>query len=115
MFIACLGPLCLAAFVTEQRTKEIGIRKAVGASTFDVLKLFLWQFTVPVLWANLVAWPLAFLAMNRWLQGFAYRIPLTIWPFALAAAVAVLIAWLTVAVQASRAARDRPVAALRYE
>ncbi|HEY4031756.1 MAG TPA: ABC transporter permease [Caulobacteraceae bacterium] len=115
VFIACLGLVGLAAFATERRTKEIGIRKAVGASAFDVLKLFLWQFTVPVLWANLVAWPLAFVAMRYWLQGFAYRIPLTVWPFALAAAAAVLIAWLTVAAQASRAARARPVIALRYE
>jgi putative ABC transport system permease protein len=115
IFIACLGLVGLAAFATERRTKEVGIRKAVGASAFDVLKLFLWQFTVPVLWANLVAWPLAFLAMSRWLQGFAYRIPLTLWPFALAAAAAVVIAWLTVLAQASRAARSRPVAALRYE
>jgi putative ABC transport system permease protein len=115
IFIACLGLVGLAAFATERRTKEVGIRKAVGASSFDVLQLFLWQFTVPVLWANLVAWPLAFLAMSRWLQGFAYRVPLTVWPFALAAAAAVLIAWLTVLAQASRAARSRPVAALRYE
>jgi putative ABC transport system permease protein len=115
VLIACLGLVGLAAFATERRTKEVGIRKAVGASALDVLKLFLWQFTVPVLWANLVAWPLAFLAMSRWLQGFAYRIPLTVWPFALAAAAAVLIAWLTVLAQASRAARARPVSALRYE
>jgi putative ABC transport system permease protein len=115
VFIACLGLVGLAAFATERRTKEVGIRKAVGASAFDVLRLFLWQFTVPVLWANLLAWPLAFLAMSRWLQGFAYRIPLTLWPFVLAAAAAVLIAWLTVFAQASRAARARPVTALRYE
>jgi putative ABC transport system permease protein len=115
VLIACLGLVGLAAFATERRTKEVGIRKAVGASAFDVLKLFLWQFTAPVLWANLVAWPLAFLAMSRWLQGFAYRIPLTVWPFASAAAAAVMIAWLTVLAQASRAARSRPVAALRYE
>jgi putative ABC transport system permease protein len=115
IFIACLGLVGLAAFATERRTKEVGVRKAVGASSFDVLKLFLWQFTMPVLWANLVAWPLAFLAMSRWLQGFAYRVPLTVWPFALAAAAAILIAWLTVLAQASRAARSRPVASLRYE
>ena len=115
IFIACLGLVGLAAFATERRTKEVGIRKAVGASAFDVLKLFLWQFTVPVLWANLAAWPLAFLAMTRWLQGFAYHIPLTVWPFALAATAAVLIAWLTVLAQTSRAARSRPVTALRYE
>jgi putative ABC transport system permease protein len=115
IFIACLGLVGLAAFATERRTKEVGVRKAVGASSFDVLKLFLWQFTMPVLWANLVAWPLAFLAMSRWLQGFAYRVPLAVWPFALAAAAAILIAWLTVLAQASRAARSRPVASLRYE
>ncbi len=115
VFIACLGLVGLAAFATERRTKEVGVRKAMGASALDVLKLFLWQFTVPVLWANLIAWPLAFLAMSRWLQGFAYRIPLTLWPFAIAAAAAVVIAWLTVLAQASRAARSRPVTALRYE
>jgi len=115
ILIACLGLLGLAAFATERRTKEVGIRKAVGASSFDVLRLFLWQFTVPVLLANLVAWPLAFVLMRRWLDGFAYRIDLTLWPFALAAAVAVGIAWLTVTAQALKAAQSRPVEALRYE
>lgn len=115
ILIACLGLLGLAAFATERRTKEVGVRKALGASVFDVLKLFLWQFTVPVLLANLIAWPLAYALMSRWLQGFAYRVDLTVWPFALATTAAVLIAWLTVSAQALKAARARPVNALRYE
>ena len=74
ILIACVGLFALAAFVTERRTKEIGVRKAMGASTFDVVRLLLWQFTKPVLWANLVAWPLAFWAMDHWLQGFEFGI-----------------------------------------
>jgi putative ABC transport system permease protein len=115
ILIACLGLLGLAAFATERRTKEVGVRKALGANAFDVLKLFLWQFTVPVLLANLIAWPLAYALMRRWLQGFAYRIDLTWQPFALATVAAVLIAWLTVSARALKAARARPVEALRYE
>ena len=113
--IACLGLFALAAFTTERRTKEIGVRKAMGASTFDVMRLLLWQFTKPVLWANLVAWPLAFWAMDHWLRGFAYRVDLPPWLFAFAAAVAVLIAWLTVSTHAWLVARAKPATALRYE
>jgi putative ABC transport system permease protein len=115
LFIACLGLVGLAAFATEQRTKEVGIRKAMGAGRFDILKLFLWQFTVPVASANLIAWPFAFVFVTRWLQGFAYRIELTVWPFAAAAVMAVCIAWLTVMSLALKAAKARPVNALRYE
>ena len=79
--IAGLGLFALAAFITERRTKEIGVRKAMGASTFDVMRLLLWQFTKPVLWANLIAWPVAFWAMDHWLQGFAYRVDLPAWLF----------------------------------
>jgi putative ABC transport system permease protein len=115
IFIACLGLFALAAFTTERRTKEIGVRKAMGASTFDVVRLLLWQFTQPVLWANLIAWPLAWWVMRRWLDGFAYRVDLPIWLFAGAAAAAVVIAWLTVSIHAWLVARARPVLALRYE
>jgi putative ABC transport system permease protein len=113
--IACLGLFALAAFTTERRIKEIGVRKAMGASTSDVMRLLLWQFTKPVLWANLIAWPLAFWAMDHWLHGFAYRVDLPPWLFALAAIVAVLIAWLTVSTHAWLVARSRPATALRYE
>jgi putative ABC transport system permease protein len=113
--IACLGLFALAAFVTERRTKEIGVRKAMGAGTVDVVRLLLWQFTQPVLWANLLAWPAAFWAMDWWLHGFAYRVDLPAWLFLAATAAAAAIAWITVSFQSWRAARAKPALALRYE
>jgi putative ABC transport system permease protein len=113
--IACLGLFALSAYTTEQRTKEIGIRKAMGASAGDILKRLLWQFTKPVLWANLIAWPAGFLVLDWWLRGFAYRVELAPWTFAAAAAAAILIAWATVFVHALKVARAKPVGALRYE
>jgi len=113
--IACLGLFALSAYTTERRTKEIGIRKAMGASSQDVLRLLLWQFTVPVLWANLLALPLGWFAMNWWLNGFAYRVSLAPWTFAVAAMAGIVIAWATVFVHALRVSRARPVGALRYE
>jgi putative ABC transport system permease protein len=115
LFIACLGLFGLSAFTAERRTKEIGIRKAMGADRGAMVRMLLWQFTRPVLWANLIAWPAGYLIMNRWLQGFAYRIELAWWMFVLAGGVAVSIAWLTVSVHAFSVARARPVEALRYE
>jgi len=113
--LACLGLLGLAASVARQRTKEIGIRKALGANTGDVLKLLLWQFSKPVVLANLVAWPLAGWAMRSWLDGFVYRIDLPLWLFPAAALLALLIALFTVSAHSLRLARARPVAALRHE
>jgi putative ABC transport system permease protein len=115
ILIACLGLFALAAFTTERRTKEIGVRKAMGASTADVVRLLVWQFTKPVLWANLIAWPVAFWAMDHWLHGFAYRVGLPPWLFLASSAVAVLIAWVTVCAHAWLVARARPATALRYE
>jgi putative ABC transport system permease protein len=113
--IAALGLFALSAYTTERRTKEIGIRKAMGASSSDILRLLLWEFSKPVLWANLIAWPAAWLVMSWWLQGFAYRVDLAPWTFAAATAGATVIALATVFVHALKVARARPVSALRYE
>ncbi|NUM77864.1 ABC transporter permease [candidate division KSB1 bacterium] len=115
IFVGCLGLFGLASFTAEQRTKEIGIRKVLGASMASVAALLSKDFVKLVLVANLVAWPVAWYAMNRWLQSFAYRIELGWWVFALAGGVALLIALLTVSTQAIKAALANPVEALRYE
>ncbi|MFM2043436.1 MAG: hypothetical protein RLY86_2012 [Pseudomonadota bacterium] len=113
--IACLGLFGLAAFQAERRTKEIGVRKVLGARVRDIVTLLVWQFSRPVLIANLIAWPVAWIAMERWLSGFATRIDLTPVPFAVAGFTALLIAWATVAGHATKVARRRPVTALRID
>jgi putative ABC transport system permease protein len=113
--IAALGLFGMAASTAERRTKEIGIRKSMGASTGDVTRLLMWDFTKPVLWANLIAWPAAWLLLRRWLDGFAYHVDMPLLLFAAASAVAVVIALLTVGAQCWRVARAKPVMALRYE
>ncbi len=115
VFLAALGLMGLAISTAERRTKEIGIRKAMGAATPDVVRLLTWEFARPVLWANLIAWPIAYYAMNVWLNGFAYRITLSLWTFAAAGALALAIALATVSLQSFIAARAKPVSALRYE
>ena len=115
VLIACLGLFALSAYTTERRTKEIGVRKAMGADTRSVVLLLLWQFTVPVLVATALAIPLGFLAMSWWLRGFVYHAPLSAWIFVLAAAAAVAIAWCTVSWQSFSVARAKPAGALRYE
>jgi putative ABC transport system permease protein len=115
IFIACLGLFGLAAFTAGRRTKEIGLRKVFGGRTRDVVKLLLWQFSIPALIANLIAWPLAWYYLHDWLDGFAYRIYLSPLYFLGAGVVALLIAWLTVLSHAIRVARATPIGALRYE
>jgi putative ABC transport system permease protein len=115
IFIACLGLFGLAAFAAERRTKEIGIRKVLGASTASVVALLTKEFVKLVLMANIVAWPIAYFAMNRWLQEFAYRIDIGVLTFVLAGSVTLVIALLTVSFQSLRAALANPVEALRYE
>ena len=113
--IASLGLFGLAAFTAEQRTKEIGIRKVLGATVGNVTALLSKDFVRLVLLANLLAWPIAWFAMNKWLENFAYRIEISWWVFALAGGLALLIALLTVSTQAVRAALANPVESLRYE
>ena len=115
VFIAGLGLFGLASFLTEQRVKEIGIRKALGASVVNIVVLLTKEFTKWVLAANMIAWPLAYLAMNQWLQNFAYRINIGLGTFILAGVLALVIALLTVGYQAIKAAIANPVEALRYE
>jgi putative ABC transport system permease protein len=115
MVIACLGLLGLAVFTAERRTKEIGIRKISGARTVDIVRLMLWRISVPVLAANLIAWPITYYYLHRWLEGYAYRIPLGPLYFLAAGGIALLIAWATVCAHTLRLAGMRPVRALRYE
>lgn len=115
IFIACLGLFGLTVFTAERRTKEIGIRKVSGARTHDIVRLMLWRISVPVLLANVVAWPVAYYYLHRWLEGYAYRISPNPIYFLAAGAVALLISWATVFLHTLGLARTSPVHALRYE
>ncbi len=115
ILIACLGLLGLAAFAVEQRTKEIGLRKVLGASVSGVTALLSKDFVKLVVAANLIAWPAAWFAMNKWLENFAYRIEISWWIFVLAGGIALVIALMTVSTQAIRAALANPVESLKYE
>ncbi len=113
--VGCLGLFGLAAFTAERRTKEIGIRKVLGARIRDIVRLLVWQFSRPVLIANLIAWPVAWWVMREWLNGFDTRMDLSPTPFLLAGGLALLIAVGTVAGHAVKVARANPIHALRYE
>jgi len=115
IFVACLGLFGLASFTAEQRTKEIGIRKVMGASVANVVLLLSRQFTKWVLLANVIAWPLVFFAMRTWLQNFAYRIDLGLGVFVLSGVIALGMALLSVSMKAVKAATANPVQSLRYE
>jgi len=115
IFIACLGLLGLASYLAAQKTKEIGIRKTYGATSKNIVWSFSKDFSKLVLIANLIAWPIAWFAMNNWLQSFEYRVQINWWIFLLAGVSAIAIAWLTVSYQSLRASRANPVDALKYE
>lgn len=115
VIIACLGLYALASFSTERRTREIGIRRVLGAGPFAITGLVTKEFLLLVLLANVVAWPLALYGVRRWLEGFAVRVPIDPWVFAAAALAVLLLAVLTVLHRALRAARLDPVKALRHE
>ena len=115
VFIGCLGLFGMASFTAEQRTKEVGIRKVLGASISGIVRLFSREFILLVLLANVIAWPAAYFFLNGWLQIFAYRMQIGWVTFALAGLLAVLIALLTVSYQAIKTALADPVNSLRYE
>jgi putative ABC transport system permease protein len=115
VIIGCLGLFGLAAFTAERRTKEIGIRKVLGARTRDIVRLLVWQFSKPIIIANVIAWPVAWWLMRDWLNTFDQRIPLTPIPFVVAGAIALGIAVATVVGHAIKVARANPIHALRYE
>lgn len=115
VLISCLGLFGVASFAAERSIKGIGVRKILGATVVDIVRLLTWQFSKPVLLANVIAWPVAWYFMRGWLDGFAYRIDLSIFYFLGAGALALFIAWATVTAHAIRVARANPVHALRYE
>ena len=115
IFLACLGLLGLVSYAVEQRTKEIGVRKVMGATISGVMVLLSKDFVKMVLIANVIAWPVAYFAVTRWLQGFAYHIDVSFMPFALAGVLALAIAVGTVSFQAWKAAQANPVDAIKYE
>lgn len=115
IFIACLGMFGLVGLITVQRTKEIGIRKVLGASISNIITLLTKEFTMLILASNVIAWPVAYLILKRWLQDYPYRITLGIGIFLIASIIAIIIALLTTTFQAARAAVADPVDSLRYE
>jgi putative ABC transport system permease protein len=115
IFISCLGLFGLATFVAEQRTKEIGVRKVLGASAGNIIALLSSNFLKPVVIALLIAFPLAWYSMNNWLQAYAYRIEIKWWVFAIAGLLTVLIAFATVGYQSIKASIANPVKSLRTE
>jgi putative ABC transport system permease protein len=115
IFISCLGLLGLALYMAEQRKKEISVRKVLGASTSDILALLNKDLLRLVLIANVVAFPLAYIIVNRWLSTFEYRVSISFLPFALSIGISVLIAVLTVSIQSVKVAKANPADALKYE
>jgi putative ABC transport system permease protein len=115
IFIACLGLFGLVTYAAEQRTKEIGIRKVLGAKASGIVAMLSKEFTRLVLYASLIAFPIGWWAMNKWLQSFAYRITVSWWVFVVAGITALLIALITVSFQAIRAAIASLVQSLKTE
>lgn len=115
IFIACLGLYGITAFTIEQKIKDIGVYKVLGATISNIVFMLSKKYLWWIIFSNAIAWPITYYVANKWLQNFAYRIDLTIWPFLLAGFAALAIALLTVSWQAIRAAMANPVESLRYE
>lgn len=115
IFLSCLGLYGLSSFLAEKRTKEIGIRKAMGASSGQILSLFSWDAVKWVLFSNLIAWPIAWLYMNRWMKDFAYQAGVSVWIFFLSALMVLLISVITLSFQAQKVSRINPAVTLKLE
>ena len=115
IFISCLGLLGLTSYMAEQRTKEIGIRKVMGASVSKITVILSSNFTRWVLLSNIFAWPLAYFLMTKWLENFAYKVSISWWIFLLAGLISIIIALLTISYQSIKAASRNPIESLRYE
>lgn len=115
IIIACLGLFGLVSQNVDRRVKEIGARKTPGATMNSIVFMPTWEFVKRVLLANIIAWPLAWFSMNKWLQNFAYHTEIGWWVFALSGVIALVIALATVSLQAIKAATANPVESLRYE
>ncbi|RZK68367.1 MAG: FtsX-like permease family protein [Pedobacter sp.] len=115
IFISFIGLFGLISYVATQRSREVAIRKVLGASTYDLVKMLNGSFLLMVFIANLVAWPLAYLFISKWLSGFVYRIDLSIWPFLIAMTISMVITLITVSLRSYRAASANTIDALKYE
>jgi putative ABC transport system permease protein len=115
ILIACMGLYALTAYTAEQRTKEIGIRKVLGASASNIVALLSKDFLKLIVMANMIAWPLGWWAMNKWLEDFAYSVKINWWVFVLAGILAIAIAFITISFQAIKAALANPIKSLRNE
>jgi putative ABC transport system permease protein len=115
VFISCLGLFGLASYTIEKRTKEIGIRKVLGASVLKITSMLSLEFLKWVVLANLIAWPVAWYFMHQWLGNFVYKIDLSLWIFLGAGVIGLMFAMLTVIFQSAKAALSNPIEALRYE
>jgi putative ABC transport system permease protein len=113
--ISCLGLFGLSSFTVTQKTKEIGIRKVMGASVYSIFSLISRRFVKWILFANIISWPIAYYFMNRWLQNFAYHVSVNIWIFILSGLTALVIALLSISYQSVKAATANPLKSLRYE
>jgi len=113
--VACLGLFGLAAYTAEQRTKEIGIRKTMGASTFNLIRMLNIQYTKLVIFAFFISSPVSWHAMHKWLEVFAYKTSIGFWTFPLSGIAALLITWATVSYQSFQAAKANPVESLKTE
>ena len=115
IFVSCLGLLGLISFAIQLRTKEIGVRRVLGAESSQIVGLLLRDFGMTIAIANLIAWPLGYLMMSDWLRNFAYRIDFSPWIFVAAGVTTALAAMVTIGYQTIRASRMDPVGALRYD